>query len=272
LKGRWGRGLFEMFTFEADLRKVSTVLRWCTVVSGGFLVFTGVFGLVTLFTTAAQALRNPLGFIVMLYVAFFGLLIIFGEIGRPRFFFRPFGFLKGRWGRGLFEMFTGSLAITAGVSDSDTVSKVLLIVSGAVIVSFSFLNVFFGKNHEFAADAGPTHTTAAASASSGSTKTGRGWFWGKRQASGTEDTDQADGLEKGGVSAPAAQYIEPTTDASSRRTMNSSAVSSGHGQDSGGGWLTEATRGVPRKPASGRAFISEQSAASARSQDPNRAI
>jgi hypothetical protein len=251
--------------FEADLGKVSTVLRWCTVVSGGFLIFTGVFGLVTLFTTAAQALRNPLGFIVMLYVAFFGLLIIFGEIGWPRACFRTFGFMIGRWGRGLFEMFTGSLAITAGVSDSDTVSKVLLIVAGAVIVSFSFLNVFFGKKHEFDTDLDPTR----ASESTSSSKPWRGWRWGGGGASNSADA-QSHALEEGSASAPPARRMESSGPISSGQAANSGENHGGQGYEPSGGWLSEAATGVPRKTTSGRGGSGRRGGGGG--GDPNRAI
>ncbi|KAF6004720.1 hypothetical protein F1559_000406 [Cyanidiococcus yangmingshanensis] len=254
--------------FEADLRKVSAVLRWGTVISGGFLIFTGIFGLVTLFTTAAQALRNPLGFIVMLYISFFGLMIIFGEIGWPRVCFRTFGFLIGRWGRGLFEMFTGSLAITAGVSDSDTVSKVLLLVAGAVIVSFSFLNVFFGKRHEFDTDLDPTRTSEASSSS----KPRSGWRWG----SGSASTPSADGpahdVEEGSASAPPVRSMETSNNASSFNAAGLEAGYSGQNYEARGGWLAEATSGVPRKTTTGRGGSSRLGGGGGGSGDPNRAI
>ncbi|KAK4535122.1 hypothetical protein CDCA_CDCA03G1147 [Cyanidium caldarium] len=228
---------------EVNMERVAQVLRWLTVLAGGFLIFVGIWSLVTLFTAGANVLKNPLGFIVFLYVAFFGLLIILGELGWPRAMFRVFGFMVGRWGRSLFQAFTGSLAITGGVSDSDTVAKILLLVGGSVIVAFSFLNMCYGKRHTFDEDLDPTKAQPESS--------GRGWrFWKKSSRSGADNGPAA---PQSSATAPPAAGMDIESDGTYRNP-----VASGQGYDRSG-WLEGASEGVPRKGGGGRG-------------DPNRAI
>lgn len=232
---------------DVNKARLASVLRWLTILAGVFLIFVGIWGIVTLFTTSVQALRNPLGFIILLYVSFFGAIIIFGEFGRPRFCFRVFGFLIGRWGRALFQLFTGSLAITAGVSDSDVVSKVLLIIGGSIIAIFSFFNAFYGKRHQFDSDMDPTKPL-----SDGERRGIAGWFSRKKTSEAPPAVTSESGanaagldLEDGVNGAPLAGTTNPP--------------SSGQGWKRGS-WLdaTVAPSGDGR--------------GGDRSQDPNRAI
>eukprot|EP00170_Pyropia_yezoensis_P004944 contig_20156_g4958 len=118
-------------------------VRIGTLVSGALLIGSAVFRIIRLFVGAFD---DPEFFVLLIWVAVFGVLLILAELEWPSCMASQFGFLMGVKGRGFFTFFAGTLALSMGFSNTSSVSGILLIVAGVIACGVSALLFFCGPS------------------------------------------------------------------------------------------------------------------------------
>jgi len=124
-------------------------VRLGTFVSGGLLIGSAIFRFIRLFTLDFD---NPSFFVMLIWIAVFGVLLILAELEWPSCMASHFGFLMGIKGRGFFTFFAGTLALSLGFDNSNQVSGILLIVAGFIACGVSVLLFFCGGRMGSGAD------------------------------------------------------------------------------------------------------------------------
>ncbi|KAA8490493.1 hypothetical protein FVE85_1675 [Porphyridium purpureum] len=129
--------------------------KWGNVCLGLYFAVVGVFSIISIFTLLSGALASPIGFVLFLWIAVFGVFLVFGELDFPEAFIRYFFFLRGAYLRAGFILFVCTLALTAGFTGSiSSVTNVLLLIGGFAALFFGILCFCYGADHNEESDGG----------------------------------------------------------------------------------------------------------------------